>query len=212
MFFRKSKSSSATFFTYEDILLKLYIDLTGTGNFSQLIKSGQASDQECLNAWEQIVRKQEKVTGSNQYNSVLQLLKGYASLMNDHTVIRACLVYLKNGPIDWEIIKLLKSKGYSIDTTNRATVLESVRTSLQRNENLVTKATMKKKELERMFQTKAEASERRGFEEILANLNFALGFTVDENITLARYNEYQKILKARAKAAEEAKSKNKNRR
>lgn len=216
MFFRNSKSSSGILYTYEDILLKLYIEVARTGDFTKLIKSGKCGDDECLLAWEQIVKKQEKITGSNQYNSVLQLMKGYASLLNDHSVIRACLIHIMNGamlnadalPLDWEVLQVLKSKGYTIRTSQRSETLEDIKNGLRRNENLITKATMNKKALEKMFKDRQDKQEeQKGFEEILANLNFALGFNVDENITLSRYNEYQKILIARAKAEEKNKLK-----
>jgi len=204
MFFRNSKSSSGILYTYDDILLRLYLDVARSGDFSKLVKEGKASDQECLNAWEAIVRKQEKVTGSNQYSSVLQLMKGYAILINDHTVIRACLVKTLLFPTDWEIVQTLRAKGYEIDWLNK---VEWIQNAIRRNENLITKATMKQKELQRMFQTKETKTDPKGFEEIIAILNFALGFNVDESITLARYNEYQKILNKRQKEVEEANNK-----
>lgn len=204
MFFRTSKSSSAILYTYDDILLKLYIDIANTGDFLKLAKSGKASEQDCLTAWEQIIRRQEKVTGTNQYNSVLQLLKGYALLMNDHTVIRACLIHLLSAPIDWEVVQTLHAKGYEIDWGNKVV---SIQNSLRRNENLITKATMKQKELQRIMQSREEKKESKGFEEILAVLNYQLGFNVNEDITLARYNEYQKILKKKQQAIEEANAK-----
>ena len=98
MFFRTSKSSSGILYTYDDILLKLYIEVAGSGDFTKLVKSGKANESQCLEAWEAIVRKQEKVTGTNQYNSVLQLLKGYALLLNDHKNIRAALILCIQAP------------------------------------------------------------------------------------------------------------------
>jgi hypothetical protein len=208
MFWKTSKTSSGILFGYDDILLRLYIEVAQTGDFRRLIKSGDCNDDECLSAWEQIVKKQEKVTGSNQYNSVMQLMKGYASLLNDHTVIRAALIYSIQAPLNWEVLQVLKSKGYTIRTVDgkkTEETLEDLRNGLRRNENLITKATMNKKALERMFKEREEKGEKqKGFEEIIANLNFALGFNVDESITLARYNEYQRILKVRAQQAEEA--------
>jgi len=102
MFSRKSEKMSVNFWKYEDILLKLYIEVARTGDFSRLVKEGHSDDQQCLIAWEEIVKKQEKVSGSNQYNSVLQLMKGYAILVNDHTVIRACLIHVILCPLDRE--------------------------------------------------------------------------------------------------------------
>jgi hypothetical protein len=167
------------------------------------VKEGKASEVECLEAWENLVRKQEKETGSNQFNTFLSLLKGYASLLNDHTVIRACLIHLMFAPVDWEVIQTLSKKGYEIDTTDRNSVVQSCQAGLQRCENLVTKATMKQKELQRMFHGREQKGEAQSFESVMAHLIAAMGFHINEDLTLARYNEYQKILKAKQKAIEE---------
>lgn len=205
MFFRNSESSSVIFFTYDDILLRHYLEIISSGDFTKLIKKGKASESECLEAWELIVKKQEKETGSNQFNTFLSLLKGYASLLNDHTVIRACLLHLMHGPVDWEVLKILNDKGYEIKINeNGYAIYDSVKLGLSRCENLITKATMKQKELQRMFQGVESKRDTHSFESVMAHLIAALGFNVDENITLARYNEYQKILKERQKAMEKA--------
>lgn len=211
MSFRIFKSSSVIFYTYDDILLRLYVEVARNGEFKRLIKAGRATNEQCLAAWEEIVKRQEKETGSHHYTAFLQLIKGYAAHLSDHTLIRACLIHLMIAPIDWEVLQTLRSKGYNIDTSTQEKKIESIQAGLRRCENLVTKATMKKKELERMFESKGKGNEQGGFEQILANLNFALGFNVDESITLARYNEYQKILKAKQKATEEANGRNKQR-
>jgi hypothetical protein len=185
------------------------LEVIKSGDFTKLIKKGKASEVECLEAWERIVKKQEKETGSNQFNTFLSLLKGYAILLNDHTVIRACLLHLKYSPVDWEVLKTVTDKGYDIKVKDGYADLESVQAGLRRCENLVTKATMKSKELQRMFQGKEEKAEPQSFESVMAHLIAALEFNVDENITLARYNEYQKILRERQKAIEKANSKGK---
>jgi len=166
------------------------------------VKGGKASEVECLEAWENLVRKQEKEIGTNQFGTFISLLKGYASLLNDHTVIRACLIHLMFAPVDWEVIQTLSKKGYEINTTDRQTVVDSCQAALQKCENLVTKATMKQKELHRMFQGKEDRGHAQSFESIMAALNFSWPNQVSNDITLKTYNEYQKILKARQKEIE----------
>jgi len=209
-FFRIFKSSSVIFFTYDDILLRQYLEVIKSGDFTKLIKEGNATEIECLEAWENIVKKQEKATGSNRFDTFLSLLKGYALLINDHTVIRACLIHLMNGPVDWEVLKTLNDKGYEVKINEYGyAIYESIQAGLHRCENLVTKATMKQKELQRMFPEKKDKAEAQSFETVMAHLIAALEFNVDENITLARYNEYQNILRERQKAIEKANSKGK---
>jgi len=208
MFWKTFKSSSATLYTYEDITLKLYIYIANSGNFLKLVKEGESNSETCLEAWETLVKRQEKETGTNQYNAFFQLMKGYSLLMNDHTTIRATLILvaLTRFFIDWEYISDLKNKGYLIDTTSPQTIMDSVTDGLHKCENLVTRAIMKEKELQRMFEARGE-TKAHGFEEVMAHLNFALGFTVPDTVKLSAYNEYQKILKAKERAQQEANNK-----
>jgi len=129
--------------------------------------------------------------------------------------IRASLIVvaLTSNRIDrivWDEVRdyyeLLNGEGYVIDTTSKNTIMDGVTAGLHKCENLVTKAVMKQKELQRMFEARGEGK-AQGFEEIMAHLNFALGFTVPDTIKLSAYNEYQKILKARERAQEEANKK-----
>lgn len=203
MFSRIYRGKSANFWAYEDILLKTYLDIASTGDFTKLIKSGKATDQECLFAWEEIVRKQEKVTGTNQYNSFLQLLKGYASLINDHTVIRACLIHMLYFPIDCTVLKTLREKGYPVEINGAYAVPESIQIKLRTVENLVTKATMKYKEIQRLLKGGDDKKEK-SFHEVMAWLNFNWPNAVNEDIKLCTYNEYQRILRVKQKAMEEA--------
>lgn len=186
-------------------MLKLYIDIAKSGDFTKLVKSGKSGNDECLQAWESIVKRQQKESGSNQFDAFFRLSKGYLIHLNDHTVIRACLILVGINYlyIDWEYIKTLKEKGYIIDTSTPERVLETVKEGLNRCENLITKAVSKRKELDLMLkQSESGSKDGPGFEQMIANLNYALGFTVSEDLTLARYNEYQKILRAKQKSLE----------
>jgi|SRR5690242_19183927 len=212
MFWKRTKTLSGTLFGYDDITLKLYIEIAKTGDFLKLVKEGEVSPETCLEAWETLIKRQEKETGTNQYNAFFQLLKGYSILMNDHTTIRATLIIvaLTRHYTVWDEVKehyeYLNRKGYKIDTSSPEAIMDSVTAGLHKCENLVTKAVMKEKELQRMFEARGEGRSQ-GFEEVMAHLNFALGFTVPDTIKLSAYNEYQKILKARERAQEEANKK-----
>jgi hypothetical protein len=206
MFWRTYKNSYVSLYGYDDILLRLYIDIAKTGDFTKLVKVGKVSNEKCLEQWEKIVKKQEEETGASEYTAFITLSKGYLLHLNNHTTIRATLILvgLTRFFIDWDYIVDLNKKGYIIDTTSPETILKSVTEGLHVCEGLITKAESKRKEIEKLIKHK-QATNEGTFDQALAHLNFSLKFNVDENITLARYNEYQKILKARQKAEEEAK-------
>lgn len=202
MFSRTYKNSSVVFFEYDNILLKLYLEIAKTGDFTRLVKEGKAGSEKCLDVWENIVKKQQQVTGNNQYDAFFRLNKGYLINLNDYTMIRACLILVGINYlyIDWEYIKILKEKGYSIDTSTPERILETVKYQLQVCEKLITKSTSKRKELDMMIKGGEESKTEISFESMLANLNYALGFNVNEDLTLCRYNEYQKIITAKNKS------------
>lgn len=176
--------------------------IANSGDLEKLRIKGRVSDNELMIAWESIVKANEKENGTNRMSAYMQLMKAYALLVNDHTVIRACLVHLYYYPIHWEYLEFLNKKGYTVDIDNK---YESIKALLRRCDNLVTKYTMKRNEIDKLMGDGKEKAKPVGFEELIANLHFALGFPVDENITLSRYNEYNKILKARVKAQENGK-------
>lgn len=198
MFWETSVSSSVNLYTYENILLKTYIAIADKGDLSLLIISGIPTNMRCLEAWENIIKTNERETGGNTFGSYFQLLKGYALLINDHVLIRSCLIHCAISPLKWEYLETLKDKGYTIDFNN---IGESVNAGLQRCNNLITKAVMKKNEIERIMSARKSSS--HSFSEILVNLNMNVGFPVDENIKLSMYNAYNKSLKARQKAEED---------
>lgn len=216
------KKASVKFWEYDDISLKLYIDISKTGDVTKLVKVGRIENQQCLDKWEELIKRQEKETGTNNLGAYISLLKAYLSYSNDHEVIRASLILVewsneqkiaKDGSLvwvnltDWKHVIYLKSKGHTIDFTTYDTMITTVRAALHKNENLVTKAVSKRKELEKMLAGKEEGKPLE-FVDIMAQLNFAWPNPVSDDISLAGYNSYQKILKARQKAEENARRNN----
>ncbi len=189
------------------------------------MKIGKVDNQQCLDKWEELIKRQEKETGSNNLGAYISLLKAYLSYANDHEVIRATLMLIyhsneqriaKDGSlvwvnlIDWKHVVWLKSKGHTIDFTTYDSMVDSVKACLHKNENLVTKAVSKRKELEKMLEGK-EGGKEVEFVDIMAQLNFAWPNPVADNISLATYNSYQKILKAKFKAQEQEHARRNNR-
>jgi len=197
MRFSKKTSRSITkerFYTYDNIKLRLYLQIAASGDYSQLITSGRADQTECYQAWEEIVKRNNEANNSYQFSAYFDSAQGYAKLIADYNTIKACLFCLL-FEIDNDLISFLKEKGYHIDveSNSRTKYEESIHAAMRRSDNLITKIRMKQNELAMMADK--GSGQNAGFEEIIANLSFMLGFTVNDDITLARYNEYRKIIK-----------------
>ena len=191
---RTSSSITASFFSYEDITLKLFMAISESGNFKLVIKSGIATDSQCVAMWEKIVQDNNKVTGNQEYNSYLKSWRNYNRLLHEHISVRPNLVILCYA-LDFEAIKYVRSKGYLIDTTNSKTYADSLYRAIRKCDNLQTKIAMQLNDLERTQATTPRRSEN--FEALMAALSLELGYTVPDEITLARYNEYSKLIERR---------------
>lgn len=202
IFWKSYKPTLGVLYTYDDIRLKTYFDIANSGNITLLVKEGSCPLDKCLEAWEEIIRRQEQATGSYKYNSLITLLNGYRNLKMDQLYIRALLLKCTIA-LDFEAILKLRQKGYDIDTRPEY-VEQSLKNALIRCTNLKTKAEMKRKEINRLFEVKKtdKKEKQKSFEEIMGNLTISLGslnilVVVDDSITLARYNYYQKTISER---------------
>jgi hypothetical protein len=171
------------------------MEIATGGKFKSLVIRGFASLSDCVDAWEEILRKNSLNTGTLEYDSYRQLLQGYWLLVAEHTIVKANLLKLTTV-IDWECIQEVRSRGYKIDVGRN--YVTSLNRALRRVENLVTKARMKEQEIARMMEGSVP-EQQATFDTVMARLVDALGFQVGDNLTLARFNEYKKIIQERNK-------------
>lgn len=171
------------------------MEIAETGRMDRLvIGNGKANANECLQVWEEIIRLNSQSLGDYQYDSYFQLLKGYALLIAEYTIVKSSFISLA-FEIEWSKITDVRKRGYKIDVTNNQTYNSSIVAGLRRVDNLITKATMKRKELEKEFGGSKRQIQPTTYQAVLANLNVSLGFCVNENLTLSAFNEYKKIVK-----------------
>lgn len=179
------------------------MNLATGGDVMQIVIQGKVNKEEVLLAWENIVSENAKVNGDYGYDSYYQLLKSYLKLIAQYTIVKSLLMkccYV----IVWEDIAELRRRGFKIAVDNTGTYTESITACMRRVDNLVTKAVMKKKEIEAYFKNSDRNQAPVTFEAALANLNYALGFSVSESLTLAAFNEYKKIIRAKNAAVKAA--------
>lgn len=189
-----TKKQSPELYSYDSVPFKLYISIAGGKSLKDLVIKGKVTNEQLAEAWEQIVKRNSSHNGSYQYGSYFQLLQAYELLINEYQMIKAMLTKL-SIKVDAETINDLKQKRFFINTKSSALYEESLLAAGRKVENLVTKIRMKQNEMRELENKGGKDEMRVGFEELMANLSMGLGFSVEDNITLARYNEYQKLLK-----------------
>lgn len=101
--------------------------------------------------------------------------------------------------VDNPIIEFLKESGYHIDTSNQEKFEQSIKKALAKSDNLNSKLKMQLNQInnfnEGLLTKRKEYEQNSGMlEERLANLSYELGFSEKDDITLAKYNEYVKII------------------
>lgn len=184
--------------SYKTILLSDFIDISSNGEYAKLIITGQPDEDQLSKAWEEIVQENGRQNGDRSYDAYFQLLKSYTLLVASYTIVKASLFQLSFSSLDFATVLDLEKRGYKISVDTTDALARSINAALSKVTNLITKAMMKQKQMEDIVKG-MERTKRVGFEEIIANLNVGLGFVVQDNVTLAQYNEYKKILKERNK-------------
>jgi hypothetical protein len=177
-------------------LLRVYYEVANTGNYSLLQSAGEYDEEQCLIVWEEIVKRNCNENNSAAYSRYVKELVAYRNLRRDYLVVKGMLFKLLFD-YDKEYVNYLNTKGYRISKENDDKYAKSVMNAQQRSENLVSKIATAAKVLQNYGR---EAAVKKTFETVMANLTYHLKFTVPDDITLARYNEYNKMLKAKENA------------
>jgi hypothetical protein len=179
----------------------LYCEIAKSGGFYKLYTGkGNSDEVKSVEAWEAIMKRNSSENGTFDYDSHKQLLTGYHLLTCKHLYERAILLSL-SGQIDWATLQEARARGYKIKTDNSHVYAKTLGEAFSRCNNLVTKINIKKGEIERAFPKKND-NDSDSFDTIMASLAMAAApMIIHEDVTLARFNEINKILKKRASLA-----------
>ena len=170
-----------------------------SGHYERLQLTGDIDIEKCVEKWEEIVSANSEANNSFEYANYVEKYRSYSLLLNEYITVKAMLTKLAFA-IDKDLIEWLSKKGYKIVTNEgNDRYEESLMNAIRRSDNLVTKTMMKANEL-RALQNK-QNNKIGGFESVIADLIFSLGFEVKDDITLARYNELKKLIKRKHEAA-----------
>lgn len=180
------------------------MEIAQTGNTDLLVITGSPSDKEIQERWELIVKKNLEANG--QSSDQLDNIKDYVRLLATYIGVKASLLQLCTVNDD-ECITFLEHKGYRIDRSCHSAYVNSINANLQKVKNVLTKLASRHKLItESMKEADKTTPLMSSSESMLANISASLGFSVDSNITLARFNEYNKIIKKRIEAQKKPKA------
>lgn len=196
----KKPKEVKTFWDYDTITLRLYLDVAKTGNVFWLSREGKATREECLFQWEKIIKDNGNATGSFDYDYYFNLEQSYGLLIADYNTVKACLIKLA-FVIDDDVIIYLKTKGYKIDTSGKTAYEDSLQAAIKRSDNLITRITMVTKELTKINES-GDKSVMPTLEQILANISYHVGFVIPNDVTLSGYNVYLQLVQEKYKKVE----------
>ena len=195
---RKYKTTTRVLYGYDDILLTTYMEIAQTGNTNLLVITGSPTDKDIENAWEEIVKRNSQCNGFS-LDEYLDNIKTYAKLLGDYGLVKLSLMQLMMV-VDDEAIAFLESKGYRIDRSSASAYSASIQNALQKCKNIITKLKTRYNQIQQSNKDNEKAP-KTSIEEILANISVSIGFSVGPDVTLARFNEYKKIIKKKYEAS-----------
>jgi len=170
------------------------MQIAETQEYKQLVVSGNPPQEDLVNTWEEIIKKNSTSSNNNQFYHYIRTLKAYEKVVAEYTLIRAAIIILA-FKVDQQIISDLTARGYKFLYSNTEEYDAALSELVRRSSELTTRIRMLQSEVANF---KGESENAITFEELMATLCVQLGFTVPDDITLARYNEYKKIIKKRS--------------
>jgi hypothetical protein len=179
----------------------LFLEIVASHDYKRILKSGEASDDQCQEMWETIVQQHNYHNGNQEFFNYISHLRAYKDLLERYNTVKSSLMVLL-FTIDTPTIEFLNKSGYRIETKTQELFEESLRKAFIKSDNINSKLKQKFNQIQNfneglVSKKENEVGKSTGFEEKLAELSFEVGFSVDETITLARYNEYVKIINKR---------------
>jgi len=178
----------------------LYITISESNNYQLICKHGKGNYDDCLEAWENIVKENSEANGDYEYMNYFNLIKVHRRLIVEQSLITAALIKL-HFAVDRELVSFVNKRGYKISLTSTADYAESLEGAVRRLKNLKARITMKENEII-SFQ-KVHKKEAGTFQKMVAQLTYYSKVAISETITLAMYNEMMKLVREQYKPHEE---------
>lgn len=195
--------TTKNFYLYENIKLATYLQVAQTRNYRLLAKSKFATDEQCAEAWEQVVKDNAKATGSFNFDEYFKLECDYATLLKDYLTIKAVLLKLQLVE-DKKEIEWLKQKGYKFNYgRSKELYVQQIENAISKSDAIITRLIMKQNQITGLLEeNQADNVEPPTLEKLLARISKYVGYHVPRNILLARYNEFNEMIRKEIEANE----------
>lgn len=148
--------------------------------------------------WLQIIKDNAEATDNDHFTFYTKTFLKKSALAAKYLVEKASLLMIAIK-VDSVIISDLRLRGYKIDTSDDKKYLNSINAGLRRVSNITTKIGLANSQMEDII-AMAKSVKRKSADELLAEVSAGLGFAIDDSVTLARFNEYSKIVAKKNKA------------
>lgn len=175
------------------------MEIANTENYELLQTNGSYDKESTLTKWEQLISENSKHNNNAGYDEYLTKDKQYKSLINDYTTIKAALIKLSicaDEPLRLWLWKL----GYKVTFVPYEKYSVSLGAALKRLENLVSKILMVGNEISSINKERSN-TQVITFDDLMANLVDRAGYSLPDNITLARFNSINKVLSKKSAKA-----------
>ena len=194
--------SAKTFYSYEDIPLRLYLRIASTGKLGLLAKKRTYIPTETLvGLWEALVNKNGHGGTKSTLDYYRSLEESYGLMLSDYTALKATLTKLMIRYNEDDAAFMASKRCKLAPFKNSQQYHESLSLANKKIENIATHMRMNRKELAK-FKNENAAVDLPTFEQLIANLSIHLPFEIKDDITLIRYNEYKKLIQDKHKKSE----------
>lgn len=170
------------------------MDIADSRNLNLLVIEGKADGKTLIETWERIIARNSEANSSMEYGNYVSKLRQLTKMLQEYTMLKAAVVVLYLKP-DRLVVEYLNKKGYRVKTDSAEGYYKSLEVLMSKHNALSTRIQIKQNEIA-AIQSQEEKTQT-GFDNVMAYLWTEIGPTVPDDITLARYNELKKIIKAR---------------
>lgn len=184
----------ASFYSYDNITLKLYLEINSTSKYKRVVRRGWATQKDCEEKWEEIIAANTSASGDYSYDNYMEELQGYALLLNEYNLVRSLLLKASIQKFDKETIEELDGLGYKINMSSLKEYDKTLALAYTRSNSLITEIKIKIKDIERINGGGKATTKNITLEQMLAGMSMRIGFPIHDDITLARFNEYKRLI------------------